>query len=97
MRQLSCARVSTWVALRSQVSAPGFSVIGVRAEEYGRHFPQHGREYHAVVQRRLVEGVLRPAIGARLALADAKQALAAMAGRAVTGKIVLTMGGFSQA
>ena len=69
----------------------GFSVIGVRAGEYGRHFPEHGREHHAAVQRLLADGVLRPAIGARFALADAKDALAAMAGRAVTGKIVVTM------
>ena len=69
----------------------GFSVIGVRAGEYGRHFPAHGREHHAAVQRLLADGVLRPVIGARFALADAKQALAAMAGRRVTGKIVVTM------
>ena len=69
----------------------GFSVIGVRAGEYGRHFPEQGREHHAAVQRLLADGVLRPAIGARFALADAKAALAAMAGRRVTGKIVVTM------
>ena len=71
----------------------GFAVIGVRAGEYGRRFPDHGREHHAAVQHLLANGVLRPAIGARFALADAKQALMAMAGRAVTGKIVVTMGG----
>jgi len=66
----------------------GFSLIGVRAGEYGRHFPAHGQEHQAAVQRLLADGVLRPAIGARFALADAKAALAAMAGRSVTGKIV---------
>ena len=71
----------------------GFSVIGVRAGEYGRHFPVQGREHQAAVQRLLADGVLRPAIGARFALADAKAALAAMAGRSVTGKIVVTMEG----
>ena len=69
----------------------GFSVIGVRAGEYGRHFPAQGREHQAAVQHLLASGVLRPAIGARFALADAKQALMTMAGRSVTGKIVVTM------
>ena len=71
----------------------GFSVIGVRAGEYGRHFPEQGREHQAAVQRLLAEGVLRPVIGARFALTDAKAALTAMAGRAVTGKILVVMEG----
>ena len=71
----------------------GFSVIGVRAGEYGRHFPQQGQEHHAAVQRLLATGVLRPTIGARFALQDARAALAAMAGRGVTGKIVVVMAG----
>lgn len=70
----------------------GFSVVGVRAGEYARHFPEHGREHLAAVQHLLASGVLRPAIGARFALQDAKAALVAMAGRGVTGKIVVTMG-----
>lgn len=71
----------------------GFSVVGVRAGEYGRHFPAHHQEHLAAVHRLAETGVLRPAIGARFALAQAKDALAAMARREVTGKIVVTMGG----
>ena len=72
----------------------GFSVVGVRAGEYGRHFPQHHVEHLAAVNRLAEAGVLRPHIGARFALADAKAALEAMASRSVTGKIVVTMPGF---
>jgi NADPH2:quinone reductase len=70
----------------------GYSVIGVRAGEYGRQHPAQGREHLAAVQHLLASGVLRPAVGARFALADAAQALAAMDQRSVTGKIVVTIG-----
>ena len=71
----------------------GYSVIGVRAGEYGRRFPAHALEHQAALWRLAQAGVLRPVIGARFALADAVQALAAMAGRSVTGKIVVLMAG----
>lgn len=71
----------------------GFSVVGVRAGEYGRHFPDHHREHLAAVHRLAEVGVLRPTIGARFPLAEAKAALAAMARREVTGKIVVMIGG----
>ena len=89
-RPASTGRIPTLAVNRPLIK--GFSVIGVRAGEYGRHFPEQGREHHAAVQRLLGDGVLRPAIGARFALVDARDALAAMAGRAVTGKIVVMMG-----
>ena len=69
----------------------GYSVVGVRAGEYGRRFPEQGREHAAAVLHLLASGVLRPVIGARFALGDAVAALAAMAGRSVTGKIVVTL------
>ncbi len=71
----------------------GFSVVGVRAGEYGRHFPAHHVEHLAAVHRLAEAGVLKPSIGARYPLAQAKDALAAMARREVTGKIVVTIGG----
>lgn len=71
----------------------GFSVIGVRAGEYGRHWPERHREHLAAVTRLAETGVLRPTIGARFTLAEAPAALAAMASRSVTGKIVVTMDG----
>ena len=71
----------------------GFSVVGVRAGEYGRHFPAHHVEHLAAVHHLAEAGVLRPTIGARFALAEAKAAFAAMARREVTGKIVVVIGG----
>ena len=71
----------------------GYSVVGVRAGEYGRRWPERGREHLAAVQRLAEDGVLRPVIGARFALADARDALVAMAERSVTGKIVVTLAG----
>lgn len=71
----------------------GFSVVGVRAGEYGKHFPAHHAEHLAAVHRLAEAGVLRPSVGARYPLARAAEALAAMARREVTGKIVVTIGG----
>ena len=82
-------RIPTLAANRPLIK--GYSVIGVRAGEYGRHFPAHAVEHQAAVWRLAEAGVLRPVIGARFGLQDAAQALAAMAGRSVTGKIVVTM------
>lgn len=70
----------------------GFSVLGVRAGEYGRHWPDRHREHLAAVHRLAEAGVLQPTIGAHFTLADAPAALAAMAERSVTGKIVVTIG-----
>ena len=61
------------------------------AGEYGRHFPAHHLAHLAAVHRLAEAGVLRPAIGARFALQDARSAFAAMTSRSVTGKIVVTM------
>jgi len=71
----------------------GYSVVGVRAGEYGRQFPQHGREHLAAVARLTAAGVFRPPIGARFPLSQALDALRAMEDRSVTGKILVTMGG----
>ena len=69
----------------------GYSLVGVRAGEYGRRFPAHHAEHLAAVKHLAEAGVLKPAIGARFALAQAREALAAMAARTVTGKIVVTV------
>ena len=67
----------------------GYSLVGVRAGEYGRRFPAHHVEHMAAVQRLAEAGVFKPVIGARFPLAQATAALAAMAARTVTGKIVV--------
>lgn len=71
----------------------GYSLVGVRAGEYGRRFPAHHAEHLAAVQRLAEAGVFKAAIGARFPLAQAREALAAMAARTVTGKIVVQVGG----
>jgi NADPH2:quinone reductase len=69
----------------------GYSLVGVRAGEYGRRFPAHHVEHLAAVQRLAEAGVFKPFIGARFALAQGRDALAAMAARTVTGKIVVSV------
>lgn len=84
-------RLPTLAANRALIK--GFSLIGVRAGEYGRHFPDHHREHLAAVRHLASAGVLRPLIGARFTLAQSREALAAMASRSVTGKILVQIGG----
>ena len=67
----------------------GFSVVGVRAGESGRRNPARGAHAQREIERLAAEGVFRPHIGARFALADGVEALRAMAARRVAGKIVV--------
>ena len=68
----------------------GFSVMGVRAGEYGRQFPEKGRENQAQVLAWAEKGRIRPRIHIELPLERAGEALRMMAGRDVIGKIVVT-------
>jgi NADPH2:quinone reductase len=70
----------------------GFSVVGVRAGEYGRRDPQAGAHNQQAVNTLAARGVFRPLIGARFAFDEAPAAYRAMAARTVAGKIVLDMG-----
>jgi NADPH2:quinone reductase len=67
----------------------GFSVVGVRAGEYGRRFPQAGRENIEAIDRLLAEGKLRPHIGGRFPLAQAVDAMRTLAERKIVGKAVV--------
>jgi NADPH:quinone reductase len=67
----------------------GFSVMGVRAGEYGRRFPEKGRENIAVIDRLLTQGKIRPHIGARFPLAKAVDAMRMLADRKIIGKAVI--------
>lgn len=69
----------------------GFTVMGVRAGEYGRHFPEKGVENMAWVDAMAAEGKIRPYIGARFPLAEATDAIAMVAERRAIGKVVITM------
>jgi NADPH2:quinone reductase len=68
----------------------GFSIIGVRAGEYGRRFPELGRENIEAIDGLAAEG-LKPHIGARLDLLEGLAALRALQSRAAPGRIAITM------
>jgi NADPH2:quinone reductase len=67
----------------------GFSVVGVRAGEYGRKFPQKGRENAQAVWDLANSGKIRPRIHAELPLSQWREAFDLLAGRQVIGKAVI--------
>jgi NADPH2:quinone reductase len=67
----------------------GFSVVGVRAGEYGRKYPEKGRENVAAIDRLLAEGKIRPHIHARFPLDRAVEAMHMLTTRKVIGKVVI--------
>lgn len=68
----------------------GFSVVGVRAGEYGRQFPERGRENADAIWRLADEGRIRPHIHASMPLERVHDAFALLASREVIGKVVVT-------
>ncbi|MGL6112225.1 MAG: NADPH:quinone oxidoreductase family protein [Rubrivivax sp.] len=69
----------------------GFSVVGVRAGEYGRRDPERGLQNRQAVDRLAAAGLFKPYIGARFAFEQAPEAYRAMAARRMAGKIVLEL------
>jgi NADPH2:quinone reductase len=69
-----------------------FSVMGVRAGEYGRRFPERGKAVNEEIWRWAAEGRTRPLIHGAWPLEDWRPAFEAMRDRALVGKVVLTMG-----
>jgi NADPH2:quinone reductase len=67
----------------------GFSVIGVRAGEYGRRFPDKGRENQDAIWALAAEGRIRPRVDSRYALADWRAAFETMRDSRMIGKIVI--------
>lgn len=67
----------------------GFSVVGVRAGEYGRQFPERGRENQAAIWALAEAGTVRPRVHAEVPLADWREAFELLAGRKVIGKAVI--------
>ena len=67
----------------------GFSVVGVRAGEYGRRFPARGAENVAAIDALAAAGTIRPHVHAALDLADWREGFAMIERRAVVGKVVL--------
>jgi len=69
----------------------GFSIVGVRAGEYGRKDPQKGRENIAMVDSWAEEGKINPYVCAEVPLERAHEALAMIQDRTVVGRVVVVM------
>jgi len=67
----------------------GFSIMGVRAGEYGRQFPEEGAENTAAVWALANDGAIRPRVHAELPLDQWRAAFDLLAARAVVGKAVI--------
>jgi NADPH2:quinone reductase len=67
----------------------GFSVIGVRAGEYGRQFPEKGRENHEAVWKLAEAGKVKPRVDAEYPLDAWRAAFDSLADRKVIGKTVV--------
>lgn len=67
----------------------GYSIMGVRAGEYGRQFPAKGRENMEAILGLLAEGKIRPHIHARFPLSRAVDAMRTLENRSVIGKVVI--------
>jgi NADPH2:quinone reductase len=67
----------------------GFSVMGVRAGEYGRQFPDKGRENMAAVWALGAEGRVHPHVHAELPLGQWRDAFDLLSDRKVVGKAII--------
>jgi NADPH2:quinone reductase len=67
----------------------GFSVVGVRAGEYGRQFPERGRENLAAIDQLAQTGAIRPRVHAELPLSHWRDAFDMLTERKVIGKVVI--------
>ncbi len=66
----------------------GFSVVGVRAGEYARRFPERGAAVRAAVADLAASGAIRPHIDRVLPLSRWREGFEAMARREIVGKVV---------
>ena len=69
----------------------GFSVIGVRAGEFGRRDPEKGIENNIAIREIADEGHLKPHICKEFTLQNAKQSIEFLSERKVIGKVVVTI------
>ncbi len=66
----------------------GFSVVGVRAGEYGRRNPEKGAENQEAIWRLAAEGKITPHVHARLPLSQWRHGFAMMAKREIVGRVI---------
>ena len=67
----------------------GFSVHGVRAGEYGRQYPEKGRENNEAIWKLAEEGKVRPRVDREYPLNDWREAFETLAQRKVVGKTII--------
>ena len=67
----------------------GFSVMGVRAGEYGRQFPEKGRQNAEAIWAMADQGIIRPHVHAELPLERWREAFDLLADRKVIGKAII--------
>ncbi|HEY3695723.1 NADPH:quinone oxidoreductase family protein [Phenylobacterium sp.] len=67
----------------------GFSVIGVRAGEYGRRNPEKGRENLEAIWKLADEGKVKPRVDRELPLSQWRDAFDSLADRRVVGKTII--------
>lgn len=67
----------------------GFSVVGVRAGEYGRQFPERGAENFCAICEMARSGIINPHVHASLPLGDWQKGFATLANRSVIGRVVV--------
>jgi len=67
----------------------GFSVVGVRAGEYGRQFPERGIENRDAIWRMAEEGRLKPRVHQEYPLTGWRDAFDSLTDRRVVGKAVI--------
>jgi NADPH2:quinone reductase len=70
----------------------GFSVVGVRAGEYSRRFPERGRRVRAAVAELVAQGRVHPRVDRVLPLSSWRLGFEAMARRELVGKVVFEPG-----
>jgi NADPH:quinone reductase len=70
----------------------GFSVVGLRAGEYARRFPERGRTIQSAIRELAEAGRITPAIDRTLPLLQWREGFEAMAQRELVGKVVFLPG-----
>jgi NADPH2:quinone reductase len=70
----------------------GFSIVGLRAGEYARRFPERGRAIQAAIADLAEAGRITPAIDRVLPLSRWREGFDAMANRELVGKVVFEPG-----
>ena len=69
----------------------GFSIVGVRAGEFGRRDPVKGKENIEAVKKLADEGDLKPHVCKTFKLEEAKEAIQFLSERKVVGKVAVVM------